>query len=397
MLIRARMVARDPTEPHRNSTPLELFFDLTFVVGVAAASSGLQHGLAAGEIGATAIGYPLVFFAVWWPWVNFSWFASAYGTDDVPYRLAVMVQMVGVLIVAVAVPEVLTGRHFSVMIIGYVVMRLAMVGLWLRAASEHPAGRATATRYGLGVGALQVVWVLWLLVVPRDEALWVFLPLALAELLVPIFAEAAGRTSWHHGHIAERYSLFTIIVLGEMLSAGTLAVGSAVNRGVDFASLAAVTVGGLLTAFAMWWLYFDMPLEEMTDAAQRVFDTRLSGAFRWGYGHYVVFASVAATGAGVALAVDRIAGESHLGQLGTGLACTVPASCYVLAVWMLHAPFKPPSLLRNYGPLVGVGAILLATLSPQPVLPTGIILSVLVVLRLLERARSTVAGAVAAD
>jgi low temperature requirement protein LtrA len=64
VLIRARMGARDPTEPHCNSTPLELFFDLTFVVGVAAASSGLRHGLSAGKIGATAIGYPLVFFAV---------------------------------------------------------------------------------------------------------------------------------------------------------------------------------------------------------------------------------------------------------------------------------------------------------------------------------------------
>ena len=395
---RARMVPRDPTEPHRASTPLELFYDLTFVVAVAAAGSGLQHGLVGGRVGAVAIGYPLVFFAVWWPWVNFSWFASAYATDDVPYRLAVMVQMAGVLIVAVGVSKALTSRDFAVMVTGYVVMRVALVGLWLRAASAQPAGRATALRYGLGVGALQVAWVLWLVLVPTAYALWVFVPLAVAELLVPVFAEAAGRTSWHHAHIAERYGLFTIIVLGETLSAGTIAVGSAFDGGVNLGQLASVSVGGLLIAFAMWWLYFDMPLEEMTEAAQRAFATHLYAAFRWGYGHYLVFAAAAATGAGIAVAVDQVAGHSHLGRVGTGLACTVPVACYVLVVWVLHAPFKPSTPLRNNGPPAGIAAVLISTFSPEPVLVTGLILAVLVALRLVERAHTAaVAGGAATD
>jgi low temperature requirement protein LtrA len=171
-------------------------------VAVAAAGSGLQAGLVGRRVGAVAIGYPLVFFAVWWPWVNFSWFACAYATDDVPYRLAVMVQMAGVLIVAVGIPKVLTSRDFAVTVTGYIVMRLALVGLWLRAAHAHPAGRATALRYGIGVAVIQVAWVLWLVLVPKQDALWVCLPLALAELSLPVFAEAAGRTSWHHAHIA---------------------------------------------------------------------------------------------------------------------------------------------------------------------------------------------------
>jgi low temperature requirement protein LtrA len=393
--LRTPMVARDPKEPHRTSTPLELLFDLTFVVAVAAAGSGLQHGLVGGRVGAVAIGYPLVFFAVWWPWVNFSWFASAYGTDDVPYRLAVLMQMAGVLIVAIGVPKVLTSRDFAVMVTGYVVMRMAMVGLWLRAGMAQPAGRRTAFRYGLGVGAVQVAWVLWLVLVPRHDALWALLPLALAELALPIFAEAAGRTSWHHAHIAERYSLFTIIVLGETLSAGTIAIGAAFNGGVSLGRVAAIGVGGLMIAFAMWWIYFDMPLEEMTEAAQRAFGAHLYGAFRWGYGHYVVYAAAAATGAGIAVSVDRITGHSHLGSVGTGLACTVPVACYVLAVWLLHAPFKPPSAIRNYGPPAGIAAITLSALSPQPVLVTGLVLAGLVTLRLVERAHMPVGTAVA--
>jgi len=104
--------------------------------------------------------------------------------------------------------------------------------------------------------------------------------------------------------MAERYGLFTIIVLGEGISAGTIAVQAASSTKTSFGHLATIMVGGLLIVFSMWWLYFDMPSTEIAASVRRSFTTRLNGAFRWGYGHYVVFASVAATGAGLALAVD---------------------------------------------------------------------------------------------
>ena len=104
MPIYARMSSRDPAQSHRGSSPLELFFDLTFVVAVAEAGSAFQRGLVSGREGAVLIGYPMVFFAIWWAWMNFSWFASAYDTDDVPYRVAVLVQMAGVLVVAAGIP-----------------------------------------------------------------------------------------------------------------------------------------------------------------------------------------------------------------------------------------------------------------------------------------------------
>ena len=166
--------------------------------------------------------------------MNFSWFASAYDTDDVPYRVAVLVQMAGVLVVAVGIPRALGSRDFAVMVTGYVIMRMAMVGLWLRAAVSDAAGRQTALRYAAGITVVQVGWVAWFFFVPRDVAVWVFLVLVAAELLVPVFAEAAGRTAWHPGHIAERYGAFTIIVLGEAISAGTLGVNAALEKGTTF-------------------------------------------------------------------------------------------------------------------------------------------------------------------
>ena len=99
------MVARDTEESHRASTPLELLFDLCFVVAVSQAARELNNDLVAHHIGSGIVGYGLVFFAVWWAWVNFTWFASAYDTDDAAFRLTTMVQIVGVLILAAGVPS----------------------------------------------------------------------------------------------------------------------------------------------------------------------------------------------------------------------------------------------------------------------------------------------------
>lgn len=358
MPLHTPMVSRDPTESHRASTPLELFFDLTFVVAVAQAGSAFQAGLADGRAGTVLVGYPVAFFAIWWAWMNFTWFASAYDTDDVPYRVAVLVQMAGVLIVAAGIPRALEHRDFAVMVVGYVVMRMAMVGLWLRAAATHPAGRRCTLRYATGITAVQVGWVAWVVIVPRDAAIGVLFALAAAELAIPVFAEAAGRTPRHSGHMAERYGLFTIIVLGEGISAGIIAVQAALATRTGFGHLVAIVVGGLLIVFSMWWLYFDMPTEEIAAAVRRTFTTRLNGAFRWGYGHYVVFASVAATGAGLAVAVDEATHHSRLTHLQTGFAITVPVAAHLGAVWGLHAPYKPPRLLRNFGAPAAVIVVL---------------------------------------
>src|SRR5881396_2734969 len=96
---------RAPDEEHRAATPLELFFDLVIVVAVAQAASGLHHALREGHLGAGVLMYSMVFFGVWWAWVNFTWFASAYDNDDVVYRLLVLVQLTGALVFAAGIPS----------------------------------------------------------------------------------------------------------------------------------------------------------------------------------------------------------------------------------------------------------------------------------------------------
>src|SRR5204862_468162 len=114
-------------------------------------------------------------------------------------------------------------RDFAVVTLGYVVMRLALIAQWLRAARADASGRRTALRFAAGVSACQAGWVA-LLALPAGWYPLGWLVMAAAELLVPIWAEAAARTAWNPRHIAERYGLFTLIVLGDSVLAATTAI-----------------------------------------------------------------------------------------------------------------------------------------------------------------------------
>ena len=276
------MVARPTDEEHRSATVLELFFDLCFVVAVAQAASALHHLIAEDHVGDGVVGYATVFFAIWWAWMNFTWFASAYDTDDVVYRLTTLVQIAGALILAAGVPDAMDGSDFAVITLGYVVMRLAMVAQWLRAAAADPPHRRSSQRFAAGIALVQLGWVLRL-ALPEGLGMASFLVLVAAELVIPIWAERAAPTSWHPRHIAERYGLFTLIVLGECVLASTVAIQTALDENAALADLATTAAGGLLTVFGMWWLYFGKEASE--------FLTSLRAGYIWGYGHYLVFAS----------------------------------------------------------------------------------------------------------
>jgi low temperature requirement protein LtrA len=363
------MSPRDPTEEHRAATPLELFFDLCFVVAVAQAGNRLHHALAEGLVLEGAVAYASVFFAIWWAWMNFTWFASAYDSDDVPYRVATLVQIAGALILAAGVPRAFDERDFAVVTLGYVVMRVALVGQWVRVARSDPAGRRTALRFAAGVTTAQAGWVVMLNVPDAWFSAGTGFMIGV-ELLVPVWAERAAPTSWHPHHIAERFGLFTIIVLGETVLGASLAIQSALDAGERSLDLVTVMVGGLLTVFGMWWLYFAKPADRLLDSNRR--------AFRWGYGHLVVFASAAAVGSGVAVAVDRVTGRANLSDLAAGATFTVPVALYLLAVWLVHlGPHRERSVGRALVPGAAL-SILTATATGHPVLVTGLLVAALV-------------------
>jgi low temperature requirement protein LtrA len=364
--VRNRMTARAVDEPHRASTQLELLFDLTFVVAIAAVVVQLGHGLAEGHAMEVVGPFLQVFFAVWWAWMNFTWFASSYDTDDVPYRLLTLLQMGGVLVLAAGVPSAFGHGDYRAVTLGYLVMRLALVAQWLRASREDPEGRGTALRYAAGISAVEVLWLVRQLVaelgvlggIPLDV---VFLVLVAAELAVPVWAERGRSTSWHPHHIAERYALFTIILLGESVLAVSTGIADVVASGLH-RSLVVVAGSGLVLLFALWWLY---ELEPSGDGLS----TRRGRAFLWGYGHYGVFAALAALGAGLEVAVRQTGEHGELDPLGAGYAVAVPTAAFLVLLWVSHFPIVPRSRVR---PAVLLGAAALVLLAPVASAEAGV-------------------------
>jgi len=361
------MVARSPHEVHRAATPLELFFDLVFVVAIAKAAAGLHHAVAELHAVEGLIGYLMVFFAIWWAWMAFTWFASAYDNDDVPYRLLVFVQIAGALLLAAGITAMFETRMPNVAVVGgYVIMRIALVVQWLRVSASDLERRSTARRYAFGIVILQTAWV-GMLLIPQY---WMagFLVLVALDVALPVWAERASPTAWHPHHIAERYGLLTLIVLGESILSAHDAIQSALTAGAALSGLVSIIIGGLLIVYSMWWVYFDRPVHDLLTSIQR--------AFFWGYGHYFVFASAAAAGAGLAVAVDAATHTAKIGPVGAGMAVAVPVATYLLSLWVLHD--RPDYRhTRAFGPIAAV-LVLLTPFTGYGVPLTGAILALLV-------------------
>lgn len=335
------MMARDREQEFRSSTPLELFFDLCFVVAVAQAGNVLREGLADGRGWTELPGYLMVFFAIWWAWVNFTWFASAYDTDDVLYRLLTLLQIAGVLVLAAGVPTGVQTFNFSIMTYGYVLMRIAMIAQWIRVAVEFPPGRPAAIRYAVGIGVCQIGWLIRL-ALPHPWDLVFFGVFLVLEVLVPIWAETRGRaTSWHPDHIFDRYSCFTLIVLGECVSALTIAVQGVVvsDKGIS-ASVVVLAVAALLLVFGLWWAYFKTDTTEALRASLRT-------TMLWAYSHFLIFTSVAALGATLSVAAEVTRGTDKVSPNAAALMVALPVAVFLITGNGLHGKLSRTFRIRQ--------------------------------------------------
>jgi low temperature requirement protein LtrA len=357
----ARMSGRDPDEQHRGATPLELLFDLTFVVAFANAADELAHFLAEDHIRTSLIAFPFVTFSISWAWINFSWFASAYDTDDWVFRLLTLIQMLGVLVLALGIAPVFEsideGDHIDsrVMVAGYVVMRVAMVAQWLRAAHQDPQRRSAARTYVVTISVAQVGWLALALAQPSVGAFFAWAALLLLiELGGPAVAETRkGGTPWHPHHIAERYGLLVIIALGEAILGTIIALRAVVGPEGPGWSVEAAVVGlaGVALTFGMWWIYFVVPCGE-------ILARRPSRSFGWGYGHIPLFGSIVATGAGLHAAAFLVEEETKLDVFDTLLTTAIPVAIYVLGLFILYA-YLTASIDPFHYVLIGLSLALL--------------------------------------
>ncbi len=330
------MGGRDPHEQHRAATPLELFFDLTFVIAFSVAGSQFAHAVAEDHAVEGIIGFAIAMFGVLWAWINFSWFASAYDTDDWIFRIVTMVQMVGVLILTMGIEPVfhsiLEGDYVNneVLVLGYVVMRVALILQWLRAARQDPQRRKTCLSYAGLLAVVQLGWVAAIFVkTDVPTTLMIYAPLIVAEMLVPVIAERKVRTPWHAHHIAERYGLLAIIALGECLIGAIETLRSIVALHGWTTDAALVGLGGTGLAFTLWWVYFILP-------AGRALHVRRHRSFTFGYGHMFVFASIAATGAGLHVLAYYIDHEAHISAAAAVASVAIPVAIFKVSLTWIY-------------------------------------------------------------
>jgi low temperature requirement protein LtrA len=374
------MRPRDEREAGRAASTLELFFDLVFVVAVSIASVQLHHALTEGHVADGILNYGVVFFGIWWAWMNFTWFATSFDTDDWLYRVLTILQMGGVLVLAAGIGPAFEHHDYSVLIFAYVVMRLALVCQWLRASRRAGAAQTATLIYACGITVVQVLWLLSLLL-PSPLFFPVLVVLVLAELSVPIIAERTGSTPWHPHHITERYGLFTLILLGESLLGSANAIIEALHDSTELGSLIGVAALVLIATAALWWIYFWPPHHQAISSFSR--------SVAYGYGHYFIFAAAGAFSAGVEVEIDVLTGHSELHHPWASFAFTIPLAIFVLGIWLLAIRPHADALVNAVVPLAGL-LVLVDPLIPLPFALTAAILALTVAVLVWRRPLETI-------
>ena len=227
-------------------TPLELFFDLVFVLAITQCTALMSHhptwdGLAQGL---------LVLGVLWWAWVGYAWLTSVIDPEEGAVRLVIFGAMAALLLVSLCVPEAFGNLALAFALI-YGVVRTAQIALFMLASPEDDGLRHSV----LGLAASTAVAVALLALASLFDglaqgALW-----ALALLLDMGGPYFFGSEGWKlvPAHFAERHGLIVIIALGESI----VAIGVGAEHTLDLGIGTAAVLGVALTA-AMWWTYFDI-------------------------------------------------------------------------------------------------------------------------------------------
>jgi low temperature requirement protein LtrA len=227
-------------------TPLELFFDLVFVLALTQCTTLIAHTPTWGGL----LKGVLVLGMLWWSWVGYAWLTSVVDPEEGAVRLAIFAAMAAFLVAALCVPGAF-GSDALLFACAYAVVRAAHIVLFMLASRDDPAlrksvlGLAASTAVGAGLlfaaaaasGALRVgIWGLALLLDAGGPFLF-------------------GQDGWKivPAHFAERHGAVVIIALGESVVALGVAASPSISTGVVIAA-----VLGVVVAAALWWIYFDV-------------------------------------------------------------------------------------------------------------------------------------------
>jgi low temperature requirement protein LtrA len=226
--------------------PLELFFDLVFVLAFTQCTALMSaqptwEGIARGM---------LVLAVLWWAWVGYAWLTSVIDPEEGAVRLVVFAAMAGLLVCALSAPEAFSDEALT-FAIAYGIVRGAHIALFVLASRDDPSLRRSVIglAFGSAVGVGLLIGASFLDGFAQG-ALW-----GLAVVCDWGLPAVFGASGWRlvPGHFAERHNLIIILALGESIVALGVATTVDLTTGVIIAA-----VLGLTLAAALWWTYFDV-------------------------------------------------------------------------------------------------------------------------------------------
>jgi len=316
---RPQLLTGDHAPDERHASWLELFFDLVFVVAIAELGNSLSH-----DHSATGTLHFLVLFTAFWiVWIEYTFYADRFETDDALFRVMTGAVMLSILIASTNVHNAFSGNADG-FALAFVAMQVCVLALYAFAFVTLPIARTLAARYiaGFGLGAL-----FWLVSIGFDDpinyALWgagIVVAVATPLLSVRVIVD----TPVHAAHMAERFGLFTMIVLGESILA--VAVGtSKTDWGFEVALVGAL---GFLCAGCLWWIYFDFVDGEAAVSRSALMRLLYVNA------HLPLLAGLTAFGIGVKLAILG-AGLPEL-EASVRWALSGGAAAFLLAQSLMH-------------------------------------------------------------
>jgi low temperature requirement protein LtrA len=283
-------------------TPLELFFDLVFVLAITQCTALMAHhptwsGMLQGL---------LVLGVLWWGWVGYAWLTSLVDPEEVAVRLVIFVAMAALLIVSLCVPEAFgdLGLTFA---LAFAVFRTAHIALFMVGSADEDALRHSVL--GLAVSTAAAVTLLVLASFFDGLAQGALWALALfIDMAGPYFYGSEG---WRFvpGHFAERHGLIVLIALGESI----VAIGVGAAGHLDF-GIGTAAVLGVALAAALWWIYFDVVALVSAQRLAAAEPGRVQNELArdsYSYIHYALVAGIVLTAFGLKTTIGHTGEHLH--------------------------------------------------------------------------------------
>ncbi|MCW3017928.1 MAG: low temperature requirement protein [Solirubrobacterales bacterium] len=304
-------------------TPLELFFDLVFVLALTQCTS-LIAGTLTWE---GALKGLLVLAILWWSWVGYAWLTSVVDPEEGSVRLVMFAAMAAFLVAALCVPRAFAGKAL-LFAIAYAVVRAAQIGLFMLASRDDPTLRRSVL--GLAVGSAVSAGLLVIGAVTGGAPQIVIWGLALALDGAGPFVFGAEGWSLVPGHFAERHGAIIIIALGESI----VAIGTGARPGFGPGAVAAAVLG-MIVAAALWWAYFDVvaPVAGRRLARAEGLERNKMARDSYSYLHFPMIAGIVLVAVGMKRTLVHVA--DPLGDVAAA-SMLGGASLYLLA----HVAFR---------------------------------------------------------